>query len=67
MSPGSIGTVSWRIDRARVDSLVHEVDGDAGLGDARRERLLDRRRARERGQEGRVDVDGGEAREEGRA
>ena len=51
-------------DRARVDALVQEVHGHAGLLDARRERFLDCVRTREVRQEGRMDVDGGEAREE---
>ena len=33
--------------RARVDAFVHPVDGNAGLGRSRSQRVLDRRRARE--------------------
>ena len=44
-------------DRARVDALVHPVDGNAGLGRSRGERVLDRRRAGERGEQRGVDVD----------
>ena len=44
-------------DRAGVDALVHEVDGNAGLGHTRLDRLLDRPRACECGQQRGVDVD----------
>ena len=68
VSRGSTGTGSWRITGARVEALVDEVHGDAGRLDARRERVLDRARARELGQQRRVDVDDplGEAVEERR-
>src|SRR6187200_585767 len=49
---------------ACVHALVEEVDGDAGLLGAGRERLSDRAKARESGQERRVHVDAPEAREE---
>ena len=53
-------------DRAGVDPLVDEVDGDAGDLHAVVERVARSRRAREGGQQRRVDVDDaiGEAREE---
>ena len=64
---GSTGTALLRGSGPRVDALVHVVDGHAGLGDAGRERVLDRARPRERGQQRGVDVDdpAGEAVEEG--
>ena len=46
-----------RDDRTGVDALVHEVDGNAGLGRTGLERVVDRPRAGERGQQRRVDVD----------
>ena len=64
MSPGSIVDPLLRDDRAGVHALVQEVDGDAGLLRAGRERLADRVEAGEGRQERRMHVDAREAREE---
>ena len=55
--PGADGHGLLEDHRPGVDALVDEMDGDAGLGDAGSECVLDRGRAGEGGQERRVDVD----------
>ena len=56
VSRGSTGTASCRRTRTGVEALVDEVDRDAGRLDARRERVVDRVRARERREQRGVDV-----------
>ena len=66
VSPASTGTRSCRDHRAGVDPVVHVVNRRSRLGHPRREHVLDRVRAGERGQRRRVRVDdpAREAREE---
>ena len=50
-------------DRARVERRHHLHDRDAGLGESLADRRLDRRRAAQRGQQRRVDVERAEPRQ----
>ena len=55
-SPASTGTGVACDDVARVDAAIDVVHGRGALGDTRREHVLERMRARERGQRCRVHV-----------
>jgi hypothetical protein len=56
VSPSSTGTAACVTNRAGIQIFVHEVYGTARHLDAMLQRLVLRRRGRERGQQRRVDV-----------